>query len=281
MAFIELDNLQKSFGDVQAVNGVSLSVKKGEIVAVLGSNGAGKSTTIKMVCGLLKPTSGIVTIDGKNYKDDAPQIRKRLGYLPEESAMYLDVGLIDYLIFFARLYHIPQDEARKRIDLLLKQLDLHVGNRMIGELSKGMRRKVLIARSLLHEPDLLIYDEPASGLDPQTASAVIAFVKEQKEYGKTLLFSSHNLTHVEQIADRVVIIHKGTKVLDQPIDEITQTTVRYDVTVKTAKGTQQRHLEPDAFKALMRSNPDSLISVKSYHRSVEDVFLDKVTEKEG
>ena len=271
---LEINNITKYYDRVVAVKDLSLTIEKPQILALLGSNGAGKSTTIKMMCGLLKPSEGSLHINDKSYADNADQLRQMIGYVPEESACYNDIGIFDYLRFFAQLYGIDDVVAQERIRTNLKKLDLDVGNKQIGQLSKGMKRKVLIVRSLLNDPDILIYDEPASGLDPQTSDYILSFMQSLQEQGKLIIFSSHNLGHVEQIADRVVIIHKGKKAYDALIDELHDSGQQY--TIRRHGKTETVSL--DQLKKIMAQDATGVESIHSQERTVQDVFLSLVNQ---
>jgi len=277
MVLLELINVHKYYEKLLAVKGISFSVKTNQIIAILGSNGAGKSTTIKMLCGLLKPSEGSISIDNRSYDNDADFIRNEIGYVPEESAMYNDIGVFDYLHFFADLYKIPSKIAIERVNYYLDALDLKVGNRLIGQLSKGMKRKVLLVRSLLNDPKILIYDEPASGLDPQTAAFILKFIQDMKKKGKTIIFSSHNLGHVEQIAERVIIIHKGEKIFDSDIEKLIKSK-KQQFQVKYVKGGIEvdKKMSLSELKLLMQDGENSIKEIVTEQRSVEEAFLSMV-----
>lgn len=192
---IEVETLRKEYGSFTAVEGSSFSVSEGEVFGIIGPNGAGKTTTLKMLSGLIEPTAGSARVAGYDAED--PEMRTRLGFLPEESPLYEDMTPLSYLSFFADLYDVPTDTATERIHRTLDRLELDHRERRLGDMSKGMRRKVAIARSLVNDPDVLIYDEPASGLDPLTTNYIIEFTRELSDSGKTVVFSAHNLFHVE------------------------------------------------------------------------------------
>lgn len=197
---ITVENLRKTYGDFPAVVGSDFSVESGEVFGIVGPNGAGKTTTLKMLAGLVEPTSGTASVLGFDPED--PEMRRKLGFLPEESPLYEDMTPRSYLRFFADLYDVPRGVADDRTGAVLDRLDLEYRDRRLGDMSKGMKRKVAIARSLVNDPDLLIYDEPASGLDPLTTNVVLDFVQELRDEDKTVVFSAHNLFHVESICDR-------------------------------------------------------------------------------
>ena len=202
-------NLRREYDKFVAVHDVSLEVRPGRIVGLVGNNGAGKTTTIKMLVGLLDPTQGTAHVDGEPTR--VPATRRFLGYLPEESPLYDDMNALDYLRFFASLYDVPRKEADTRTEALLTRLGLDrtAWKKPIGTLSKGMRRKIAIARCLLHEPPILVLDEPTSGLDPGTARELDDFLRELRQQGKAIMLSAHNLSQVEELCDEILVMHGG------------------------------------------------------------------------
>jgi len=228
---IELKNVTKLYHQIEAVRNLSLTVEDGEIMGLIGHNGAGKSTTLKMILGLIEPTSGQVEVMGRDMAKESVYIKQFVGYLPEESPLYENMTVTEYLMFFAELYKLPKRKAAARIDDLLGSLKLPERDRLTGELSKGMKRKVTIARTLLHDPTLLILDEPNSGLDPLTSFFIINYLKSLKEQGKTILLSAHNLFHVEHICDRVAILKDGELVVCNSMKAIRESLGRRDYEV--------------------------------------------------
>ncbi|MCG7849841.1 MAG: ABC transporter ATP-binding protein, partial [ANME-2 cluster archaeon] len=186
---VAAQGLVKTYNGQRAVDSIEFQVEKGEVLGIIGPNGAGKTTTLKMVTGLIPPTKGQILINGQVVSIDNIAIKKLIGYLPEDSPLYENMKTRDYLRFFADIHDINREEADQRIDTLLKQLNLEESNKRLGTFSKGMKRKVAIARSLVNDPQILIYDEPASGLDPQTAHYIIGFIRTMKDRGKTIIFS--------------------------------------------------------------------------------------------
>jgi len=210
---IKLTHVTKRYRDFTAVDDLNLSVNAGEIVGLIGHNGAGKSTTLKMIAGLVAPTAGTVEVMGRDIQKESVFVKRQIGFLPEESPLYENMTARQYLTFFSELYGMPRGDARARIDALLDSLKLPEKDKLTGEFSKGMKRKVAIARALLHDPALLVLDEPNSGLDPLTSFFIIHYLKTLKRDGKTVLLSAHNLFHVEYICDRVAIIKNGRLVV--------------------------------------------------------------------
>lgn len=220
MNTIEVTHLYKYYGGIPAVEDLNLSIRKGEIFGIVGPNGAGKTTLLKMLCGLISQSSGGIRILGYEYAKNPIVIKKNIGFLPEDSPLYENMDVMDYLIFFAELFGVKKDIAIKRIVDILSALNLTLTKKEIGDLSKGMKRKVAIARSLINDPAVLIYDEPTSGLDPMTSKYIIDFLIELKERGKTIVFSAHNLYQVEAVCDRVLIMSEGKQIVEGPIREI-------------------------------------------------------------
>ncbi|MGA1868626.1 MAG: ATP-binding cassette domain-containing protein [bacterium] len=206
---IEISNLRKTFGNTVAVDGINLKVEKGEILGFLGPNGAGKTTTMRILTCYMPADSGTATLAGFDTFKDSLEIRKRLGYLPENAPLYYDMGVIDYLLFIAEIRSIPNTEKRKKIKEAIDRCGLHGQiSKNIGELSKGYRQRVGLAQALIHDPDILILDEPTSGLDPNQIMEIRELIKKiGKE--KTIILSSHILPEVQATCKRIVIIDKG------------------------------------------------------------------------
>jgi len=217
---IQLLDVTKRYDDTIVVDRLNLQIHPGEIVGMIGHNGAGKSTTLKMIAGLVEPTSGQVQVMGHDMQRDSIKVKGRIGYLPEDSSLYEAMTARQYLLFFSELYQMPRRKALQRIDELLDSLGLVEKDKLTGEFSKGMKRKTAIARALLHDPDLLILDEPNSGLDPLTSFFIINYLKTLRREGKTILLSAHNLFHVETICDRVGIIKNGKLLIFDNMDVI-------------------------------------------------------------
>ena len=217
---ISARDLTKLYDGFPALDGVGFELGDHEILGVIGHNGAGKTTLIRIMTGLVPPTRGSLTINGIDVLEHPLELKRILGYLPEDSHLYETMTVRSYLTFFGEIYGMEGDAIGERADRLLATLSLDAGQKKIGELSKGMKRKVAIARSLLHDPDVLIYDEPSSGLDPMTSRTIIEFLKELRGQRKTIIFSAHNLYQVEEICDRVMILRRGKEVACGTIREL-------------------------------------------------------------
>ena len=212
---LKVENLTKTYGEQIAVNHISFEVAKGEIVGFLGPNGAGKSSTLKMITCFLPPTSGNVLIEDKySILENPMEVKKRIGYLPEHNPLYLDMYVKEFLIFAAKVYQIPPKEQEKRVHEMIEITGLTPEkHKKIGQLSKGYRQRVGLAQALIHDPEILILDEPTTGLDPNQIIEIRNLILELGK-SKTTIFSSHILSEVEAIADRILIIHKGNLLIN-------------------------------------------------------------------
>jgi ABC-2 type transport system ATP-binding protein len=218
---LELRNVSKRFSGIVAVDNVSFQARAGEITGYLGPNGSGKSTTMKMITGLIETTSGEIRFDGKAIGDDLTGFKQRMGYVPEEPHLYGHLSGLEYLIMVGQLRDLPEKPTAGRVDRLLRLLAL-LGDRHapISSYSKGMRQKVLLSAALLHNPDLILLDEPFSGLDVATSLVLRSLIQELAARGKVVLFSSHELETVERVCSHVVILHRGKLVADDSIERL-------------------------------------------------------------
>ncbi len=212
---LKVENLTKIYGNQVAVNQLNFEIQKGEIVGFLGPNGAGKSSTMKMITCFLPPTSGNVIIDEKYSILEHPiEVKKKIGYLPENNPLYTDMYIKEFLLFVAKIYQIPKKEQNKRVNEMIEITGLTLEkHKKIGQLSKGYRQRVGLAQALIHNPEILILDEPTTGLDPNQIIEIRNLILELGK-SKTIIFSSHILSEVEAIADRIMIIHKGNLMVD-------------------------------------------------------------------
>ena len=217
---IKVENLTRRFGDFTAVKDVSFTIEKGETIGLLGPNGAGKTTTMRMITGVLAPTSGSVFIDGTDLSRHPEKAKRRIGYLPEAPPLYNEMTVKDYLAFTGRLHMVPRRDLPENIERVLSSCGLSgYGEKVIGTLSKGTRQRVGIAQALLHDPDILVLDEPTIGLDPGQIREIRNLIKELTGT-RTVIFSTHILPEVPLLCDRVIIIHRGSVALDSPLDRL-------------------------------------------------------------
>jgi len=216
---IRVDGLHKSFGDVKAVQGVSFSAEDGRITGLLGPNGAGKSTTLRILYTVLKPDSGSATIDGVDVVSDELAARSRIGTLPHGSGLYPHLTARENITYYARLYEMPAEIIEERVQTVIDQLDINeFADRRTKGFSQGQRTKVSLARSLVHEPQNILLDEPSNGLDVMATRSLRELIRQLKAAGKCVLFSSHVMQEVAALCDEIVIIAAGQVALhDSPV----------------------------------------------------------------
>ncbi len=215
---LEGHGLRKQFGQVIAVDGLDFEIHKGQIYGFLGPNGAGKTTTLRMIVGIHLPDEGRIRILGT---DNPRLVRSRYGYLPEERGLYKKMKVLDLILYFAQLKGLTREEAQKRAFYWLERMDLaHKAEKKCEELSRGMQQKLQWILALVHDPDLLILDEPFSGLDPVFTEVMRGVLLEEKRAGKTVLFSTHVMEEAEQLCDAILLIHKGRKVIDGDLHDV-------------------------------------------------------------
>jgi ABC-2 type transport system ATP-binding protein len=218
---LELRNVSKRFAGIAAVDNVSFTARSGEVTGYLGPNGSGKSTTMKMITGLIEMSAGHIFFDGAPIHDDLIAYKQRMGYVPEEPHLYPHLSGLEYLIMVGQLRNLPAQPTAERIDGLLRLLSLHGDRHVpISSYSKGMRQKVLLSAALLHNPDLILLDEPFSGLDVATGLVLRSLIQELAARGKVVLFSSHELETVERVCSHVVILHRGKVKADDSIEHL-------------------------------------------------------------
>ncbi len=293
-----LDHVSKSFGDFTAVSDLSLQVRPGRVFGLIGPNGAGKTTTIRMIVNITAPDSGRVELFGQTM---STALQDRIGYLPEERGLYKRMKIGEQLRFFAELKSLRGAEAEKRIDLWLKKLDLFSWKeKRTKELSKGMQQKVQFITAVIHDPDLVILDEPFSGLDPVNVELMRDTILEQKAAGKTIILSTHQMEIAEKLCDDVCMINRSRKVLDGKLREIRRSFSRNAVALQFQGGDGllndpalvaniRQHgddtevlLVPGASpQELLRRLVDAHVAVTKFELvepSLHDIFIEKVRE---
>ena len=285
--------LTKLYTKVPALDHVSFDFKEGEIIGVIGHNGAGKTTLLKILSGLITPTSGDLTMNGIDVVRDPDGIKASLGYLSEESRLYETMTVDDYLRFFGEIYGLDQETITSRRTQLLAALSLEPNGKKIGEFSKGMKRKVAIARSLIHNPSVLIYDEPTSGLDPMTSRYIIGFLRDLRYEKKTIVLSAHNLFQVETICDKVMILRRGMMVAMGTMNELREMfgSISYTITftigdINAIKGCREYTFEGGLYKipadsieelntctGIISSNGGRVERIESHYPSLEEMLV--------
>ncbi len=220
---ISLKNVYKSYGDKKVLKGINLDIYRGQVIGYIGPNGAGKSTTVKILCGLISDYEGEVSIEGINLKTDPIAVKARIGYVPELAELYDVLTPAEFLGFMGELYSMPKELAGDRITKMLAAFGLEPNmHQRMDTFSKGMRQKVLISSGLLHNPDIIILDEPLSGLDANSVIIVKDLISKLAKDGKTIFYCSHMMDVVEKVSDRIVLINEGTVIADGSFEELQQ-----------------------------------------------------------
>jgi len=239
---LELDSVTKRFGDVVAVDNVSLDVARGEILGLLGPNGAGKSTLTKMVCGMVSPTSGTIRVVGYDVQRDSMRVRELIGVVPQDVVLYDYMNARENLAFFGRLYGLSGSKLKERIEELLKftQLEDEAIRRRVSTYSGGMKRRVNIAAALLHEPQVILLDEPTAGLDPKNKMSLWEIIRKLHREGKTIMLTTHMMDEAEELCDRVAIMDRGKIIaLGSPIQLIRKAKMENTITLVPDRVTPQ------------------------------------------
>jgi ABC-2 type transport system ATP-binding protein len=248
---IETSDIKKNFGAFEAVRGMTLQVPHGSIYGFVGPNGAGKTTTMRILTTLTKPSSGKASVAGYDVMTDRRAVRKAIGYMPDEFGVYEDLRVWEYLDFFASCYNIPEHDRKRLVGDLLELVDLsHRREDMVDQLSRGMKQRLSLARTLAHDPQVLILDEPASGLDPRARVEIRELLAELARMGKTIFFSTHILADVEDICSHIGIVEAGQMVMQGSLDQLkTQLMETRDIIVTFAENT-----EAEQVKTMVKGN---------------------------
>jgi ABC-2 type transport system ATP-binding protein len=221
--FIRIRNLAKQYGSKTVLDNINLDIYRGQVLGYIGPNGAGKSTTVKIITGIIQDYTGDVTVDGIDLRTNTLEVKKKIGYIPELAELYDLLTPAEYLEFVGKLYHMPDELIKERSERMLDTFGLSANiNQRMDSFSKGMRQKVLITAGLLHNPDIVILDEPLSGLDANAVIMVKELIQVLKQEGKTIFYCSHMMDVVEKVSDRIVLINKGQIIADGTIEELRQ-----------------------------------------------------------
>lgn len=259
MIAIETKNLSRRFGKTIAVNSLDLAVPQGSLFGLIGPNGAGKTTTIRMLTGLLEPSSGEILIEGNSTHHDWRQLSHKIGYMPDFFGVYEDMLVWEYLDFFGRCHNLPAQRRSKIVEELLELVDLtEKRNDYVESLSRGMRQRLCLAHTLVHDPQILLLDEPASGLDPRARIEMRELLKELGAMGKTIILSSHILHELAELCDSIGIIEKGSLVYSGSLEDI-----------------KQKALQRRTFRLRLISDYDEAIQKISLFQGADEVFKNK------
>jgi ABC-2 type transport system ATP-binding protein len=305
---IETQDLSKQFHDFMAVDGVNLSVQSGQILALLGQNGAGKTTTVRMLTALLQPSRGWARVAGYDVVKNGHDVRASVGVLTEQHGLYMRMSAVEYLDYFGQVYSLSPSARKARSDNLLEYFGLaEAARRRIGEYSKGMRQKLALARAMMHDPGVLLLDEPTSAMDPESARLVRDEIARLKSASRTIVICSHNLTEVEALADKIAIIYRGRILLQGTLEELKSQVLgapEYEVKFSEAwdagrlempEGVEMLSQTPTSLKVRVRRpeemNPQilkmlssksaSVMAFQEESRTLEQVYLKVMAEARG
>jgi ABC-2 type transport system ATP-binding protein len=274
---ITASNLTKVYGSQKAVDDISFEMNTGEVLGFLGPNGAGKSTTMRMLTCYLEPTAGTATLDGYDIHEHPQEVRRRIGYLPEDTPLYTDMPVVEYLRLSAELQSVPDDAIAGRIQKMMDVCGLGPErHKRIGELSKGFQQRVGLAQALLHDPPVLILDEPTTGLDPNQIAEIRELIKAIGQE-KTVMLSSHILKEVEMTCDRILIIDQGRIVADGPTEELREqfmggTRLRVRVDAPAEANVNERFEALDGIASAHRTNGHFELTAEGDAAPAADVF---------
>jgi ABC-2 type transport system ATP-binding protein len=303
---IETQDLSKKFEDFSAVDGVTLDVKAGQVLALLGPNGAGKTTTVRMLSSILRPTRGRAVVAGYDVVENPTKVRACVGVLTEQHGLYGRMPVEDYLDFFGQLYELEADKRKKRIDYLLIKFGLaDAQQHRIAEYSKGMRQKLALARAMLHDPKVLLLDEPTSAMDPASARLVRDSILSLRSEKRTILICTHNLVEAEMLADQIAIIRKGKIIakgspaslkqilvgpqeyiltLANPFNALPDLPDDVQIVSKGSNWVRYKTEKPEEVNpSILRSflaNDFSVLSLEAIHLNLEDVYLQVINSSE-
>jgi len=275
---VKTESLTKIYRDwlgrdkVLALNGLTMEIRKGEVFGLLGPNGSGKTTMVKLLLGLLFPTEGTATVLGRSPRD--PKAHKRIGFLPEESYLYRFLNARETLDFYAKLFGIPRRERQKRISQLIEVVGLeHAGNRALKEYSKGMSRRIGLAQALINDPDFIILDEPTTGLDPIGTREMKDLVLELKERGRTVLLCSHLLADVQDVCDRIAILNKGKLMIVGAVKDLLSN--KDVLSVKIRKPSTELHRK---IEELVKREGGEVAAFGHPSSTLEELFMKVIAE---
>ena len=297
---VKIDSITKSFDKTKALNNLNLEIGRGELVGLIGANGAGKTTAIRIICCILRPDSGDVIVDGHSIHKDQIQIKSMIGYLPEEPNLYERFKARDLLKYFAELYGVPKQDINPRIDELLELVGMtERANDAVNTFSKGLRQRVGIARALIHDPPIIIFDEPTMGLDPATANTIRTFIRKLKG-DKTIILCTHYMQEADELCDRVAVMNKG-RILDIGTQDYLKSKVHGDVIlnvkindpvsvdkdqIQNFKSVEAVDIVGNEFHISLNSRAeiasitdvfdDKIVSVNTKEPTLEDVFIHMV-----
>lgn len=279
MNIIETENLTKVYDGTRAVDHLNLRVKGGSVFGFLGPNGAGKTTTILLLLGLIQPTEGKAYVAGIDVQEKPVEVKKISGFMPAESSPYPTLSALENLLYFAKFYRIPREEAEKRAKELLELVGLSdAANKKVGAFSTGMKQRLLLAQALINDPEVLFLDEPTNGLDPKGAVELRELVRDLKKEGKTIFFSSHILPEVEEVSDEIGIISSGKLLISGSQEEIKRKFIegRYLISVETKESLEIKDLNVELIEWRISGSKELIVYAE---RDIREELLRELSER--
>jgi ABC-2 type transport system ATP-binding protein len=270
MSVIDVKYISKSYGSFKALNQLSFSVKAGECLGLLGSNGAGKSTTIKTITGQIKPDSGRVEVYGHNSEREPKKVHSVIGYIPDDQTVYEELSVRQNIDVFRQIHELPKDRTVEIINTLNlnEKIDEKVKN-----LSKGLKQRVLIARALVHNPKVILLDEPTTGLDPSSAESIYEILENLKKSGSTILLTTHLMNDVERLCDRIIFINKGEKIEEGSPFELKSKYKNTSVKVQTVDGVEHDFNLGSDLASRIAEIKEEIFSIKTHEPKLEEIFI--------
>ena len=276
-ALLEVDNLVKTYGDLKAVNGLSFSVQPGEAFGLLGPNGAGKSTTMMMICGLLEADSGQVRLEGQPLNRKLASSRQKLGVVPQDLAIYPDLSARENLMFFASLYQLSGEKRRKKVAEALEQVGLTArADELVSTFSGGMKRRLNFAAAVMHEPVLLILDEPTVGVDPQSRAHLIDCIRSLQKNGTAIIYASHYMEEVQAVCSRAAIVDHGKVLACDSISVLLQQ-IPFEIELRIGKSTLPPSLSLSSTATIDHVDNETVVRITTTESSTEAALNREVT----
>jgi len=270
MSVIDVNCISKSYGSFKALHQLSFSVEAGECLGLLGSNGAGKSTTIKTITGQIKPDSGHVEVYGHNSEKDPKKVHSVIGYIPDDQTVYEELTVKQNIDIFRQIHELPKERTAE----IIKRLDLSgKSEEKVRNLSKGLKQRVLIARALVHNPKVILLDEPTTGLDPSSAESIYEILEDLKKSGSTILLTTHLMNDVERLCDRIIFINKGEKIEEGSPFELKSKHKNTSVRVQTIDGVEHDFNLDCNLASKISEIKEEIFSIKTHEPKLEEIFI--------
>jgi len=275
MNAIDVKYISKNYGSFRALNKLSFSVKAGECLGLLGSNGAGKSTTIKTITGQIKPDSGRVEVNGYNSEREPKKVHSEIGYIPDDQTIYEELSVKQNIDLFRQIHELPKQRTAEIISMLGLSEKTNI---KVKKLSKGLKQRVLIARALVHKPKVILLDEPTTGLDPSSAESIYEILEQLKASGSTILLTTHLMNDVERLCDRIIFINKGEKIEEGTPLQLKSKHRSPKVDIQTLDGQKYQFNLDSQLHSQIASLKSEVFSINTFEPKLEEVFIKLIKE---